>query len=644
MGGKLLKFSYDSGLFIFEFTSDGDHRELEEFYSTLRVAGGEKGFRYSPGRISVEVWLFLEAWTPLIELLSEIGDVDYEEGAYEMLEFFADKLYPEKDVEKSTTEEELQTILSENGWNNEKRSLSDFQIRNLLKLSHKNYAAIFSVPGAGKTVEALAFSTIAAGREGKLIIVCPRSIYKTWEKELEVCLGIDMSEIIRADSSPDELNEILTSDEPPKALVINYNRLHLRVESIVDYLNHLIEEGHKTVIIFDESHHFKGGRAFTNAVRTVAPFGDHRLILSGTPMPKDPSDLVHQFKAVNPALIEELNDSNVIETTKNMFVRTTKDDQQLLEPIISFPGPIKENINGNELGFFPMDEHQSILYKLYSDFLQAKTHFGHNKAALANILRIQDIVMYLLMHVSNPTLVDREYLRVIQSEDTELYEKIQQLKSKMSEGMDPYGPKIRYAVDRARELASEGKKVVIWSAFVENVELIASLLEDCGAVFIHGGVDTSTEGSIFSDEAIEEGDKDETKILTREAIINRFEDDENCMVLVANPASAGEGISLHTVCHHAIYIDRTFDATKFMQSIDRIHRYGKDDDGNIICQEQQVYVEILLCHKSIDMMIHRNLGRKMERMYRWLEDPNLSPMLSLNSPDITDDEKQMIFD
>ena len=36
------------------------------------------------------------------------------------------------------------------------------------------------------------------------------------------------------------------------------------------------------------------------------------------------------------------------------------------------------------------------------------------------------------------------------------------------------GTKIDYVCRRARELAAEGKKVIIWSSFVQNVELIAS--------------------------------------------------------------------------------------------------------------------------------------------------------------------------
>jgi SNF2 family DNA or RNA helicase len=638
--------SYEKGLFKFKFSKDDEDGFLTKLYFLLTDIGDGEGFSSDKGEISIDIWLFLESWTRIMDFIEDMESeevLDIGKKALEMILFFQNKVCPEEEYSKEYTEEELQSLLALNNWNNDERELSDFQVRNLLDSSKRNDAAIFSVPGAGKTVEALAFSTIVSEGKGKLIIVCPRSIYRTWEYELHTCLGVNPEQILRAVTPEAELLETITSGEPPKALIINYNRLNYRKDLIIEYMNHLIENGHKPVIIFDESHHFKGGRSFTRAVKSVAAFADNRIILTGTPMPKGPSDLIHQFKALDPTLIEEIDESNIIEMTANKFVRTTKGDQRLLKPNITFPGPIKETWNGEEIGFFKMDKHQEIIYKLYSDYFSAKAEFGHNKSALADIVRMQDIIMYLLMHVSNPTLVDQKYSRIIASDNSKLYSKIQELKSQMTDELDSYGPKIKYAVERARELVGEGKKVLIWSSFVGNVELIASLLDDCGAEYIHGGVETAEEGSIFSDNAIETEDLDEEKIITRESIIHKFNTDINCMVLVANPASAGEGISLHTVCHHAIYIDRTFDATKFMQSLDRIHRYGKDADGRIICRYEQTHIEILLCDKSIDSMIHRNLARKMTAMYKWLEDTNLSPVLGLTSPDITKEEILSIF-
>ena len=41
---------------------------------------------------------------------------------------------------------------------------------------------------------------------------------------------------------------------------------------------------------------------------------------------------------------------------------------------------------------------------------------------------------------------------------------------------------------------------------------------------------------------------------------------------------------------------------------------------------------------SIDLMVHSNLARKMLAMYEWLDDPNLSPLLGMFEPQISDEE------
>src|SRR5437588_8148393 len=62
-------------------------------------------------------------------------------------------------------------------------------------------------------------------------------------------------------------------------------------------------------------------------------------------------------------------------------------------------------------------------------------------------------------------------------------------------------------------------------------------------------------------------------------------------IVVATSRVRGEGISLHTVCHNAIYLDRDYDAAQFLQSQDRIHRLGLP--ANVI-----THIEILVAPNS----------------------------------------------
>ena len=55
---------------------------------------------------------------------------------------------------------------------------------------------------------------------------------------------------------------------------------------------------------------------------------------------------------------------------------------------------------------------------------------------------------------------------------------------------------------------------------------------------------------------------------------------------------------MHRVCHHAIYLDRTFNAAHFLQSQDRIHRFGLPSD-------QETIIEIVECRGTVDETVHQ---------------------------------------
>ena len=116
-------------------------------------------------------------------------------------------------------------------------------------------------------------------------------------------------------------------------------------------------------------------------------------------------------------------------------------------------------------------------------------------------------------------------------------------------------------VKRATE---RGEKTLVWTNFIRNIRLLQSDLAEFHPATIHGGIPSKDMASA------------ETEI-TRESELDRFRTDPQCTVLLANPAAAGGGHKSSPLrCHHAIYLDRTFNAGHFLQSQDRIHRLGLD--------------------------------------------------------------------
>lgn len=622
----MISYSYDDGEILFKSDSSWDDA-ITEIGSIVRFQNSETEVQETmSGGLSISLPAFLENFDSIIEILSYVdpSNLGIEKSAESILEWARELLDAEDDYREALDDSNVQNILQSIGWDSSNRDLSEFQMRNLIHNLRRDNAAIFSVPGAGKTVEALAYSYCIAGPDAQLFVVCPRNAYVAWEEELDAAMGIKRSEIYRATGTIDELNSrLIESENPPRVVLVNYNRLWSKYRMFSKFIQEQAKSK-KVVTVFDESHHFKGGKSFTSAVKRVSVFADHRVILSGTPMPRGADDLVHQFKALLPYMIGEINSENATSITQGRFVRTTKEDQGLKPPKYEFRK-------------FEMDKIQREVYDLLTDFFVAEINSAGNKRALAELIRLQRILIYSIMAASNPMLVDSKFDSVLENLDPKISSKIKSLR----EGDLSFGPKIRYACEKARKLASEGKKVLIWSSFVENVELIAEELEDLGAVYIRGDVPT-----IDNENSEDNYNANYTRIIsdseeeTREFRIDKFKNDDNCMVMVANPAAAGEGISLHHVCHHAIYIDRTFHATEFMQSMDRIHRYGKDSDGNIICKIHDTVIEILSCENSVDDLIQRNLSRKMVNMYEWLNDPTLNPQLGLLDPWISEEEMQ----
>jgi len=183
--------------------------------------------------------------------------------------------------------------------------------------------------------------------------------------------------------------------------------------------------------------------------------------------------------------------------------------------------------------------------------------------------------------------------------------------------------KLRAAIKIATDLVSQEQKVLIWSNFVKNVEHMSRLLGD-GAEYIHGQIPT---------------DDDPDNQNSRESIIRRFNDpDSTTRVLVANPAACSEAISLHHVCHHAIYLDRNYNAGQFLQSQDRIHRIG-------IPKNIDTMITLLHTPNSIDDAVEVRLNDKLKNMGIALDDPSLklSP-LSIDSNQSNANESGMDVD
>lgn len=155
---------------------------------------------------------------------------------------------------------------------------------------------------------------------------------------------------------------------------------------------------------------------------------------------------------------------------------------------------------------------------------------------------------------------------------------------------------------KARELIetiiADGGKVVVWAIYIKNILDFEKYLISCG-------IPCKT---LYGATPVAVGDEDEDEVETREKIIAEFHrQDSSFRVIIANPFAVSESISLHKACHNAIYMERSFNAAHFIQSKDRIHRYGLKP-GTV------TNYYYLLSEESIDEVIHSRLIEKETRL------------------------------
>jgi hypothetical protein len=122
----------------------------------------------------------------------------------------------------------------------------------------------------------------------------------------------------------------------------------------------------------------------------------------------------------------------------------------------------------------------------------------------------------------------------------------------------------------------------------------------------------------------------------REEIIEKFNNPKNLdfQVIIANPFAVSESISLHKGCHNAIYLERDYNCSNFLQSKDRIHRVGLEEN------QITTYYYIISKH-SIDEIINERLQIKIERMEKIIND-DIPLFNRLDDDDETDIIKELI--
>lgn len=473
--------------------------------------------------------------------------------------------------------------------------LRPFQERDLERLWNMHHGANFSVPGAGKTrvTYALHLRERAVGRVNRLLVVAPLSAFEAWEEEATNVVDPALS-----------INRWKGQIEPDvDVLVINYQRLRGAIPDLADWMHR-----NRVHLVVDEAHRAKRGSLgeWGRGLLSLAPLAQRRDVLTGTPAPNHPRDLVAILdiiwpggmasKAVPPAaLIAEPTTQAVADLSnlvRPLYVRTTKVNLAL-PPMTFVSVPVR-------MGPLQKDIYDAMLRR-YSGLID----LGRGDADMFG--RMGEITMYLIQAAVSPQLLasDVDPARAYRYPPLAIPPG-SQLGRMIETYADHEVPvKIAEACKIVFKNSQDDRKTLVWSNFPGNLLALEQQLIALQPAIVYGGIPS--------------GDDAGPGVRTRERELRRFREDQNCRVLLANPAAMAEGVSLHHICHDAIYIDRTFNAGQYLQSLDRIHRLG-------LSRDTETRISLLTSEGTIDDRVNSRVRTKMTRLGQMLADPGLVPL------------------
>ncbi|WP_270267428.1 DEAD/DEAH box helicase [Enterococcus casseliflavus] len=526
------------------------------------------------------------------ELRNKFPDIDIDNSVFDYInnrQFYIENRYRlGNDIKK-------QVVEVESSFNTFCHTIDAIMLRKL-KIEQKWHAfyqlnmkntSNFSVPGSGKTATVLGtYAYLKANNlANKIVMIGPKNAFGSWIDEFTICLPTETKRFYlnihsKETNSVEKRKFSLKFDSGNKELIlVNY-------ESINSLKNELLEIiDNQTLLVFDEVHKIKnpeGQRA--DASKEISKNAGRIIALTGTPIPNSYVDIYNLLNMLYP---EDYKD--FFGFTKNELKKVDIDTMDEINEKIK---PFFCRMNKDDLGV-PKAEEDELL----------KVHATEAENQLFKIIKqsYQNNLFGLLVRVmqleSNPKKllekIDYSDLRGIiddesyESADVEVVDYSEDVNVLIEQIKEPV--KVKKTIELTERLVRENKPVIIWCTFVSSIKTLENRLSKKGIKVkcIYGEVELDERLKLIDD------------------FKNRqFE------VLITNPHTLAESVSLHMVCHDAIYFEYSFNLVHLLQSKDRIHRLGLKSNQYTQYYFLQQYYEYGGKEVSIGNKIYQRLKEK----------------------------------
>jgi SNF2 family DNA or RNA helicase len=430
-----------------------------------------------------------------------------------------------------------------------------YQVKGIAFLMPRHHALIADEMGLGKTVQVIVALRLLfqAGMIQTALVVCPKPLVINWSRELRTWAPDLPFEVVSGDTETRRATWRV-SNCPLK--LVNYELLTrdaaLATDSLVRF----------DVVVVDEAQRIKSHDSKTAQV--VRSLNRQRSwAMTGTPIENKVDDLVNIFAFVDPHCIPPDTPARMLPLcTADSILRRTKEMVQSDMP----PRIIRDT-------YLELTAAQREAYTLAE------------KEGVIHLNRLGDTIT--VQHV---------------------FELVMRLKQICN--FDPrtgQSSKLEQLLADMQEVAENGRKAIIFSQWVEPLQLLARHLAPFGPLLYHGKVPHRD----------------------RQNVLDRFQSDPHKHVILMSYGTGSVGLNLQFT-NYVFLFDRWWNPAIEDQAINRAHRLG---------QKATVFVSRFISQGTIEGRIAEILERKRQLFNELIEQNGPPPSLGL-----TEDEIFGLFD
>jgi SNF2 family DNA or RNA helicase len=427
-----------------------------------------------------------------------------------------------------------------------------YQMEGIAFLMPRHAALLADEMGLGKTIQAILALRLMfyTGLIQRALLVCPKPLVNNWSRELRTWAADIPFEVIGGDLEVRRASWMV-SNCPLK--LVNYELLTRDADFAAD------EKVRFDLVVLDEAQRIKNRESKSaQVVRSIRR--DRSWAMTGTPIENKPDDLVNLFAFIDPDRIPPDTPAKRLPAlTADCILRRTKEDV-----LTDMPPKTISDV------FLELTPAQKEAYAL------AEKEGVVRLNALGETITVQHV-----------------------------FELVMRLKQICNfDPMTGQSAKLEQLVADMTEVAESGRKAIVFSQWVEPLELIAKALAPMGPLQFHGRVPPKE----------------------RQAILDQFKTDDRKHVILMSYATGSVGLNLQ-FANYVFLFDRWWNPAVEDQAINRAHRIG---------QKSPVFVKRFITQETIECRIAEVLEKKRQVFNELIEQNEGPQALGLTQEEIFD--------